>query len=128
MRGVAIILSVAALCVAVTGCVGLVVGAGAGAGAYAYIEGNLKRSYESALPRVWDAAVAAMADLELKPAVEQHDAFSGLLRGKLADGREFTVKLSRVGDRETEVSVCVEVLGDRKVSESIHDRIAARLR
>jgi hypothetical protein len=128
VRRFAIILSASALAAALSGCVGLVVGAGAGAGAYAYIEGNLKRNYEAALPRVWDASVAAMADLELKPSVEQHDAFTGMLRGRLADGREFTVKLARVADRETEVSVRVEILGDRKVSESIHDRIAAHLR
>ena len=127
MRRFAIILSASALSLAVSGCVGLVVGAGAGAGAYAYIEGNLQRNYAAALPRVWDAAVAAMADLQLKPTVEQHDAFSGLLRGKLADGREFTVKLARVSDQETQVGVHVEILGDRKVSESIHERIKAQL-
>ena len=128
MRRFAMALSVAAFSLAATGCVGLLVGAGAGVGTYAYIEGSLKRSYQAALPRVWDATVAAVADLELKPAVEEHDAFSGMLRGKLADGREFSIKLARASDKETEVSVRIEILGDRKVSEGIHDRIAARLR
>jgi hypothetical protein len=115
-----------ALTFAATGCA-LLLGAGAGAGAYAYIEGNLKTTYDAALPQTWEATRQALQQLGMKPDVEQHDAFSGALKGTMADGREFNIAVTKVSDGRTEVAVRIG-LGDRKVSEAVHAKIAADLK
>jgi hypothetical protein len=115
-----------ALSMTATGCA-LLLGAGAGAGAYAYVEGNLKTTYDAALPQTWEAARQALQQLGMKPDVEQHDAFSGALKGKMADGREFNIAVTKVTDTRTEVAIRIG-LGDRKVSEAVHAKIAANLK
>ena len=115
-----------ALSISATGCV-LLLGAGAGAGAYAYIEGNLKTTYDAALPQTWEATRQAVQELGMKPDVEEHDAFSGTLKGTMADGRDFAIALTKVTDRKTEVAIRIG-LGDRKISETVHAKIAANLK
>ena len=116
-----------ALLMAVGGCAGLLIGAGTGVGTYAYIEGNLKRDYETTLPRVWDATLAALKQLRLKPDDKEHDAFNGRIKGKMADGSEFKINLKRISDKQTEVGVRIGVFGDRQKSEGIHETIAGEL-
>jgi len=115
-----------ALCITPTGCV-LLLGAGAGAGAYAYIEGKLKATYDAALPPTWEATLQALQQVGLKSDVEQHDAFGGVLKGTMADGREFAIAVTRVTDSKTEVAIRIG-LGDRKASQTIHAKIAANLK
>jgi hypothetical protein len=122
--GTALLLCAVAL--AATGCV-LLVGAGAGAGAYAYVEGNLKTTYDVALPQAWESTRLALDQVGMKPDVDQHDAFSGVLKGTMADGREFYVAVRKVDDTRTEVGIRIG-LGDRKTAQSIHERIAANLK
>jgi len=124
--GLRIALLLCALSITATGCA-LLLGAGAGAGAYAYIEGNLKATYDAALPQTWEATLQALQQVGMKPDVERHDAFGGVLKGKMADGREFAIELTRVTDNKTEVAIRIG-LGDRKASQSIHGKIAANLK
>lgn len=115
-----------ALSITATGCA-LLLGAGAGAGVYAWIEGNLKATYDVALPEAWEASRQALQQLGIKADVEQHDAFSGALKATMADGRELSIAVTRVADTKTEVAIRVG-LGDRRISETIHARIAANLK
>ena len=110
---------------ATTGCVALL-GAGAGVGTFAFIEGNLKTTYDAAMPQTWDATREALLQMGMKAAIDRHDAFSGSLKGTMADRREFVIAVSRVTDTRTEVAIRIG-LGDKKVSEAIHARIAANL-
>ena len=105
----------------------LLVGAGAGVGTYAYIDGKLKRSYGSPLPKVWEASLAAVKDLKLTTASQQSDAFNGVIKGEMADGKRFEITLKKISEKSTEVGVRIGVFGDRKKSEVIHEQIAKRL-
>ncbi len=125
-KGLRIAIVLCALSITATGCA-LLLGAGAGAGAYAYVEGNLKTTYDAALPQAWEAARQSLQQLGMKPDVEQHDAFSGALKGKMADGREFIIAVTRVTDTRTEIAIRIG-LGDRNASETIHAKIAANLK
>lgn len=125
-NGLRTVLLLCVLSITASGCA-LLLGAGAGAGAYAYIEGNLKTTYDAALPRAWEATRQALQQLGMKPDLEQHDAFSGTLKGKMADGREFNIAVTKVTDARTEIAIRIG-LGDRKVSETVHAKIARNLK
>jgi len=109
-----------------TGCL-LLAGGAVGAGTYAWVAGNLKTTYDATLPQTWEATRQAVQHLDMKTTVEEQDAFSGNLKGTMADGREFVIRLSKVTEQTTEVAVRIG-LGDRDVSETIHSGIAANLR
>jgi hypothetical protein len=126
ITGLRITLLLCAFSITASGCA-LLLGAGAGAGAYAYLEGNLKATYDAALPQTWEATLQALQQVGMKPDVERHDAFGGVLRGAMADGREFAIALTRVSDSKTEVAIRIG-LGDKKASQTIHKKIAAILK
>ena len=117
----------AVLLLTLSGCV-LLAGGAAGAGTYAYISGNLKTTYDADMTDAWEASRAVVAELGMVADVEQHDAFSGSLKGTTADGKDFTISLSRVTQETTEVAIRIGRVGNRKRSEEIHSRISVKLR
>jgi hypothetical protein len=121
------------LLVALTGCSRqwVILGTAAaavGVGAYAYIKGDLKRTYDVNMDTAWSAAVKAVDDLKLTTESKTHDAFTGNIKGKMADGTSFEINLKRVGENVTEVGVRLGTFGDRPKSEAIHDKILANLK
>ena len=107
-----------------------VIGAAAaavGTTAYFYVKGDLKRNYEAPMDKTWQAAVKSNEDLGLTTESKQNDAFNGVIKGKMADGKSFTVNVKRLGENLTEVGVRVGTLGDRERSEAIHDKILSNL-
>ncbi len=101
--------------------------AAAGAGTYAYIKGDLKRNYEAPVDRAWTATVKAVEEMKLKIDSKQHDAFSGVIKGKMADDTSFTINLKRLAETLTEIGVRIGTFGDRQKSEAIHDKILSKL-
>ena len=107
-----------------------VIGAAAaavGTTAYFYVKGDLKRNYEAPMDKAWQAAVKSIEDLGLTTESKQNDAFNGVIKGKMADGKSFTVNVKRLGENLTEVGVRVGTFGDRERSEAIHDKILSNL-
>ena len=103
-----------------------VIGAAAaavGVGTYAYIKGNLKRTYDVNMEKAYDAAVKAASQLKLTTESKTHDAFNGIIQGKMADGTSFQIELKRLADNVTEIAVRVGTFGNRERSETIHDKI-----
>jgi hypothetical protein len=108
----------------------VVIGAAAaavGAGTYYYVRGDLKRNYEASMDKAWQAAVTAVEELKLTTESKQHDAFNGIIKGKMADGKSFSINLKRLGENLTEVGVRIGTFGDRVRSEAIHDKILSKL-
>ena len=107
-----------------------VIGAAAaavGAGTYYYVKGDLKRNYEAPMDKTWEATVKAVEEMKLSVESQQHDALSGVIKGKMADGKGFEINLKRVGENLTEVGVRIGTFGDRGKSEAIHDTIHSKL-
>jgi hypothetical protein len=107
-----------------------VIGAAAaavGTSAYFYIKGDLKRNYEAPMDKTWQAAVKSVEDLGLSTESKQNDAFNGVIKGKMADGKSFTVTVKRLGENLTEVGVRIGTFGNREISESIHNKILSNL-
>jgi hypothetical protein len=107
-----------------------VIGAAAaavGAGTYYYVKGDLKRNYEAPMDKTWEATVKSVEEMKFTVESQQHDALSGVIKGKMADGTGFEINLKRVGDNLTEVGVRIGTFGDRGKSEVIHDKIHSKL-
>ena len=101
--------------------------AAAGAGTYAYIKGDLKRTYESPMARAWNATVKAVEEMKLTIESKQHDAFSGIIKGKMADGKRLEINLKRLSESTTEIGIRIGTFGDRQKSETIHEKILSKL-
>ncbi len=107
-----------------------VIGAAAaavGTSAYFYVKGDLKRNYEAPIDKTWQAAVKSVEDLGLSTESNQNDAFNGVIKGKMADGKSFTITVKQLGENLTEVGVRIGTFGNREISESIHDKILSNL-
>ena len=102
--------------------------AAVGVGTYAYIKGDLKRTYDVNIEKAWAASVKSVEELKLTTETKTHDAFSGNIKGKMADGKSFEINLKRLGESATEVGVRLGTFGDRAKSEAIHDKILANLK
>ena len=102
--------------------------AAVGVGAYAYIKGDLKRTYDVNIEKAWAAAVKSVEELKLTTESKTHDAFSGVIKGKMADGTSFEINLKRLAENSTEIGVRLGTFGDRQKSEAIHDKILANLK
>ena len=101
--------------------------AAVGTGAYFYVKGDLKRNYEASMDKTWQAAVSAVEVLKLTPESKKNDAFGGVIEGKMADGKSFSINVKRLGENSTEVGVRIGTFGDRVKSEAIHDKILSKL-
>ena len=79
------------------------------------------------MDKTWQAAVQSVDELKLTTESKEHDAFSGAIKGKMADGKSFTISLKRVGENMTEVGVRIGTFGDRARSEAIQEKILSKL-
>jgi len=102
--------------------------AAVGAGTYAYIKGDLKRTYATSIDDAWAATVKSVEEFKLTTESKTHDAFSGVIKGKMADGKSFEINLKRLGEKSTEIGVRIGTFGDRQKSEAIHDKIFANFK
>lgn len=101
--------------------------AAAGAGTYYYIKGDLQRNYEASMDRTWEATIKSVEELKLTVESQKHDGLSGVIKGKMADGKGFEINLKRLGENLTEVGVRIGTFGDRVRSEAIHDKILSKI-
>lgn len=101
--------------------------AAVGAGAYYYVKGDLKRNYDAPMDKTWDATLKALEALQIKVESKQNDALTGVINGKLADGKSYTVNVKRLGENLTEVAIRIGTFGDRERAEAIHDKILSNL-
>ena len=101
--------------------------AAVGTGTYYYVKGDLKRNYEAPMDKTWDATIKALDALKINVESKQHDALTGVIKGKLADGKGLTVNLKRLNESSTEVAVRIGTFGDRERAEAIHDKILSSL-
>ena len=74
------------------------------------------------------AVMTAMANLVLEPMIWESDTFSSLIVGKTVDGvlnetREVRVKLKRLSESTTEVSIWIVFTRDQNKLQQIHDEI-----
>ena len=107
-----------------------VIGAAAaavGVGTYAYVKGDLKRNYEAPMDKTWEATIQTVEALKLNVESQNHDALTGVIKGKMADETSFEINMKRVSENLTEVGVRIGTFGNREKSEAIHNTIHSKL-
>ncbi len=100
---------------------------GVGVGTYSYVKGNLRRTYEAPMDKVWEATLTTLQEFNLTIVSQRHDGFSGLIERKMADGRRFNINVIRQDANNTEVGIRVGTFGDRGRAEVMHGHIYSLL-
>jgi uncharacterized protein YceK len=120
-----------AVLVALTGgCAAVVVGgvaAGGAVGGYAYVNGEMQTTLEASMDRSWNAAQAAMKDLQFTIKERQKDAVQARLTASTAAGKSVVIKLKRVSDNVTDLRIRVGTFGDESLSQLITDKMRPHL-
>lgn len=127
------LLALVAMMSLVQGCAALLVGGAAAGVAYGtvkYTNNTLETTHNVPLDRVWQAANAALKDLQLPISSSKKDASAGTLQSKNALGQPVTVQAIRKGDSITDVRITVGTFDsaeNRVKAQQIHDKLKARL-
>ena len=114
-----------------TSCLLFVAGAGAGVGAVAYYDNELCSSRDVTVDRAWDAAHAAMKEMEYTviPAETHKDATGGVVQGRNSHDQVVRVKLTRQTEKTTEIRVRVGAFAtsaDRSAESLLFEKICKR--
>ncbi len=116
-----------------TGCALFVVagaGAAAGVGTAQYVAGELKQTYATPMEKAWDASLAAVDELKMKPAEKYIDNTdrNRVIKGKTEDGKDFQISLEAMAKDVTMVKVRIGVFGDEEYSRKVQEAIANNLK
>lgn len=108
-----------------SGCALFVVGAAAGAGAagYAWVDGEIKTTESASMDRTWNAALAAMKDLEFPVTSQAKDALEANLTARNASNTSISIKLKNLSNTSTEIRIRVGTFGDESMSRLILNKI-----
>ena len=103
-----------------------------GSSDFSWVEGSLVAVEQADLGRVHTAAVNALRDLGFRPHERDRDALSSLIVGEVAVGaisqqRELRVRLERMADEKTKISMRILFTRSPEKLELILDRIREEL-
>ncbi len=90
---------------------------------YKYEFGTLSASIDASLDKTYDAAVKALESFELTVSEKAKDAFQAQIEAKDALDKNYRVKLQRVGDTVTKVSIGIGSFGDEAKASQIMSKI-----
>ena len=126
--------ALAAGMVAAQGCALFLVGAGVGAGAgtVSYLGNELRATQEVNADRAWNAANAAMQDLQFRVIQDKtvKDATGATVYGRNAKDQPVRIQLIRQSDRVTEIRVRVgtfDTAANREIAELFYDKMKRHL-
>ncbi len=105
------------------GCFWAVAGGGAVAGAYIWKQGRLSRNYNQPLATTFEGALHALNVLGYKVTRIDRGEYRGFIQTPYNKTDTLTVSLEKWTETETRVIVRAGVLGDRAISEQVHDEI-----
>jgi hypothetical protein len=123
LRRLGVLLVLLSMTCVAAGCVALAIGgAAAGAGGGDYAKVNKKRTYNDSMDDVSQAALNALAELELNVAHADHDQLKGRIDAYTATGDHVKINLENLG-QATELAIRVNTFGDNSMSHMILDKI-----
>ena len=117
----------AGMAIGVSGCLLVAVGAGA-AGTVAYVKGDLETTLDAGMDSSYAAALKALDQLQIVPTQKLKDALTAEVIARTSDDTKITIKLTRVEDKITKMSIRVGVFGDQAQSTTIYERIKQNLK
>jgi len=116
----------------VQGCALLLVGgavAGATYGTVKYVNNTLQVTHEVSLDKAWDAANAALKELQLPVTASKKDAASGKLEARNAQEQPVTVQTIRKTEAVTVIKISVgtfDTAANRTQAQQIYDKMKTR--
>ena len=112
-----------------SGCALLVVGgvAAAGAGGYAYVKGEVKSTQPVPMDQAWKATLAAVKELQFPVISQAKDALSAEVTVRNASDTKIVIKVTKLYENSTEISIRVGTFGDESLSRQILQQIQKHL-
>jgi len=113
-----------------TGCAPALIGGAAvtgGAGTYIFINGELKTDYAHPFDRVWAACEKTVAEMNSVDVVPDKHISSGTIEAVI-DGEKVRFSVDYKAKDLTSVGIRVGLVGDRKSSQLLHDKVFSYLR
>lgn len=112
----------AALALYLQGCMLVAVGAAAG-GTVAYVKGDLEATESKDLDTVYAASKKALAQLQYNVTKDSKDALQAVIVTRDAADKKTKIKLTKVTDNSTKISIRVGTFGDKTKSNLIYQKI-----
>jgi uncharacterized lipoprotein len=118
------------LCLCLTGCAPMVFlgGAAAGVGGYKYYVDVLTVVYEASFDKTWDASVKALEEMGFAIKDKTEKLGSNKISTKEdKNNKEVNISVNYISAGETEVTIRVGLLGDKRAANVINDKISSLL-
>ena len=119
---------------ATQGCALFLVGAGAGTavGVISYTGNELCVMQDATLNRTWDAATAAMREMEfiVIPAETHKDGLGGIVKGQNAKKQRVQIQLLRQTEQVTEIRIRIgefDTAANKAAAQLLYDKLKAHL-
>jgi len=109
------------------GCVVAAVGVGA-AGTIAYIRGDLESVESENIEKVYEAALQATEELELRIISKSKDALSATIVARDAQDKKVQIKLQTTAENTTKLSIRIGTFGSETKSRLIYQKIYDNLK
>lgn len=93
----------------------------------AWIRGALEVVLDNPIEQVGRATTRAVNDLKFSNVVSKVDVVTGEITAETAQGTDIGIRLNKVSDRATKVSISVGAFGDEALSRLILDEIKKNL-
>lgn len=125
IRQILLIVTLTGITVFVHGCVAAAVGIGAAgaAGTIAYVRGDLEAIEPEDLDVVYEAAVVAAKNLELRVISKTKDALTATIYARDAEDKKVSIKLKRTTEHTTKLSIRIGTFGNETKSRLIYQKI-----
>ncbi len=108
------------------GCLVAAVGLGA-AGTIAYVRGDLEAAESVRLEVLYEATLKALEKLELNVTTKSKDALSAVIVARDSQDKKITIRLKKVTEEATKLSIRVGVFGSETKSRLIYQEIRENL-
>ena len=108
------------------GCFLALAGAG-GAGTYAFVKGDLETMERESVEELYNAALAALEELQIPVITKSQDATVAQIEGRNAEDKKVAIKIEVAENELTKMSIRIGTFGDQEQSQMIYDTIKAKL-
>ena len=112
-----------------SGCTAALIGGSAlvaGSGTYAYINGEMKTDHYQSFDAVWSACQKTVADMRGLDVLPEKELGKGNISAVI-DDENVKISVTYKAKNVTTVSVRVGMIGNKRPSQIIHDKIAENL-
>ncbi|NVM21588.1 MAG: DUF3568 family protein [Desulfobacterales bacterium] len=117
------------LSIQITGCqsAAFLAGGAAGAGGVMYVRGKLQEKLAAPVPKVHQATIAALKELELPVEKDKKDKLTAKIESQFADGKPIWIDIHSIAKSSTKITIRVGTFGDELRSNRLLDTIRSHI-